>query len=147
MRSIFLTALALSAVCGAANAQIGAPNPPALHNQGSLLWPRDDSFAYLRGHGIDKGEAADLTETLVPQGRPANISLFTSAATSPAAPVSARVPDYSTMPSSWTGTWEEWQNHQDMCATRYRTYDRSTDKYFYKVGAQQYCSLGLKDIR
>jgi len=146
MRNILLAALAISAFGGVASAQINAPNPPDLHQSGSLLWPRDDSFAYLRGHGIDKNEATIVTESLAPQGRRVTTSDFfvPGAPTATGSLVTGRVPDYSPMPSYWTGTWDEWTKHQDQCAAKYRTYDRTTDFYFYKPGAKQYCSVGLK---
>jgi len=146
MRTLLLTALAMSAVAGVASAQINAPNPPDLHNSGSLLWPRDDSYAYLRGHGIDKDQANIVTETLTPQGR--RVSTTALGATAPIATqrsISAQVPQYGYMPSTWHGTWQEWMAHQDACAAKYRSYDRSTDFYYYKPGQRQYCNAGLRD--
>lgn len=145
MRTILLTALAVAALGGVASAQIGAPAGPDLHPSGSLLWPRDDSFAYLRGHGIDPNEATIITESLAPQGKHASPGLFvTGAPTAIGTNVAGRVPEYGYMPSTWTGTWDEWMKHQDMCAAKYRTYSRSTDLYFYKAGEKQYCNAGLK---
>jgi hypothetical protein len=148
MRNILITALAISAFGGIAAAQINAPNPPDLHPSGSLQWPRDDSYAYLRGHGIDKDEATIITESLAPQGKRATPGLFNPNASVPSASsVAGRVPEYGYMPSTWTGTWDEWMKHQDMCSAKYRTYDRTTDLYFYRIGEKQYCNAGLKTAR
>jgi hypothetical protein len=154
MRTILLSALAMSALAGVASAQINAPSPTELHPSGSLLWPRSDSFSYLRGQGIDKNIASEAVETAAPEGRRVTVDSLrgtapraTAARTPSGSPVAGRVTEYGYMPSSWTGTWDQWMAHQDACAARYKTYDRSDDKYYYKVGQKTYCHLGLKDVR
>ena len=149
MRTILLTALAMSALAGVASAQNAAPNNTVIHPSGSLSWPRSDSFSYLRGQGLDKDEVSIAVESAAPQGQRVTVDQLTrnNARTASGAPVAGRVAEYGYMPTSWTGNWDEWTKHQDMCAARYKTYDRYDDKYYYKVGEKTYCQLGLKEIR
>ncbi len=133
MRNFLIAALAATALAGAgaASAQIVAPDTSGqIHPSGSLIWPREDSFAYLRGHGISKGAA--------------NTAAQTYATTPTGEPVSARVPEYGYMPSTWQGTWDEWREHQDACSARFKSYNRQNDTYMAKAGARRFCQVGFE---
>jgi len=154
MRTFLLTTLAVAGLATSAVAQINAPNPPDLHQSGSLLWPRDDSYAYLRGHGIDKDEATIITESLAPQGRRVTTNLFFPApadeVSPPVAtvatpsPISARVPDFGPAPS-----WDAWRRHQYDCSMAYPSYNPSNDMVRGADGGQEFCQLSLatSDVR
>jgi hypothetical protein len=144
MRTLILTTLASVALAGAASAQINAPALPDIHPSGSLLWPRDDSYAYLRGHGIDKDEATIITESLAPQGKRATPGFFstfapeTEATVASQAPVSARVPDFSP-----TTSWDAWRQHQYDCSVTYPSYNPATDMVMSTDGGREFCQLSL----
>ncbi len=133
MRNYLIAALATAVLsgAGAASAQIGvADTSGQIHPSGSVVWPRDDSYAYLRGHGIAKADA--------------NAAAQAYATTPTGEPISARVPEYGYMPSNWQGTSEEWKEHQDACAAKFKSYNRRNDTYMARGGAHRFCQVGFE---